>query len=44
MAIEPEAAALAARFATGADIEAIDESLARIDAAGKGLDGALEAD
>ncbi|WP_137864144.1 MULTISPECIES: FadR/GntR family transcriptional regulator [unclassified Sphingomonas] len=44
VAIEPEAAALAARFATGADIEAIDESLARIDAAGKGLDGALEAD
>ncbi|WHU03175.1 MULTISPECIES: FadR/GntR family transcriptional regulator [unclassified Sphingomonas] len=44
VAIEPEAAALAARFASNADIEAIGEGLARMEAAEKGMDDTLEAD
>ncbi|WP_167301172.1 FadR/GntR family transcriptional regulator [Sphingomonas leidyi] len=44
VAIEPEAAALAARFATDADIEAIEKSLARIAAAEQGPGDMQEAD
>ena len=44
VAIEPEAAALAARFASNADIEAIGEGLARMEAAEAGMDDTLEAD
>lgn len=43
VAIEPEAAALAARFATDADIETIDRSLARTVAAEQGLGDVQEA-
>ena len=44
IAIEPEAAALAARFATATDLEAIDAGLARMEAAERGDDDTLEAD
>ncbi|MBO9499184.1 MAG: FadR family transcriptional regulator [Novosphingobium sp.] len=44
IAIEPEAAALAARFATAADIDRICGGLARMEAAERGLDDTLEAD
>lgn len=44
VAIEPEAAALAARFASVADIELIAGGLARMVAAEKGQDDTLEAD
>lgn len=44
VAIEPEAAALAARFATGADLERISEGLDRMEAAEIGHDDTLEAD
>lgn len=44
VAIEPEAAALAARFAEPADLASIDEGLARMRAAEGGDDDALEAD
>jgi DNA-binding FadR family transcriptional regulator len=44
VAIEPEAAALAARFATEADLERISEGLDRMEAAENGHDDTLEAD
>lgn len=44
VAIEPEAAALAARFAEEADLQRINEGLARMEAAEQGLDDTLEAD
>ena len=44
VAIEPEAAALAARFAEEADLQRISEGLARMEAAEQGLDDTLEAD
>jgi DNA-binding FadR family transcriptional regulator len=44
VAIEPEAAALAARFADEADLARISDGLERMKAAGKGLDDALDAD
>lgn len=44
VAIEPEAAALAARFATDADIARIEAGLARMEAAEQGLDDTLTAD
>jgi DNA-binding FadR family transcriptional regulator len=44
VAIEPEAAALAARFATDEGIARISAGLARMEAAEQGLDDALEAD
>jgi DNA-binding FadR family transcriptional regulator len=44
IAIEPEAAALAARFATATDLDAIDAGLARMEAAERGDDDTLEAD
>ncbi|MEN3745743.1 FadR/GntR family transcriptional regulator [Sphingomonas sp. HF-S3] len=44
VAIEPEAAALAARFASDAELERIGEGLARMEAAERGLDDTLEAD
>ena len=44
VAIEPEAAALAARFATRADLERISEGLDRMEAAEIGHDDTLEAD
>lgn len=44
VAIEPEAAALAARFASEAELERIGEGLARMEAAERGLDDTLEAD
>lgn len=44
VAIEPEAAALAARFATDADLERISEGLDRMKAAESGHDDTLEAD
>ncbi|MEJ6010786.1 FadR/GntR family transcriptional regulator [Novosphingobium aquae] len=44
IAIEPEAAFLAARFATDEDFERIDSGLARMRAAERGRDEALEAD
>jgi DNA-binding FadR family transcriptional regulator len=44
VAIEPEAAALAARFASDADIAQISAGLARMEAAELGLDDTLEAD
>jgi len=44
VAIEPEAAALAAQFAADVDIELIGEGLGRMLAAEKGMDDTLEAD
>ncbi|WP_447727152.1 FadR/GntR family transcriptional regulator [Sphingomonas koreensis] len=44
VAIEPEAAALAARFAGEDDLQRISEGLARMKAAEKGMDDTLEAD
>ncbi len=44
IAIEPEAAALAARFAESGDLSAISAGLARMRAAEDGLDNPLEAD
>lgn len=44
VAIEPEAAALAAHFASDDDLKAITDGLARMIAAEKGLDDTLEAD
>jgi DNA-binding FadR family transcriptional regulator len=44
VAIEPEAAALAARFAGEADLQRINEGLARMEAAEQGMDDTLEAD
>ncbi|WP_404336846.1 FadR/GntR family transcriptional regulator [Sphingomonas sp. MMS12-HWE2-04] len=44
VAIEPEAAALAARFATEADLAAISAGLARMEAAERGDDDTLDAD
>jgi len=44
VAIEPEAAALAARFASPDELKVIADGLARMVAAEKGLDDALEAD
>ena len=44
VAIEPEAAALAARFAGEADLQRINEGLARMKAAEQGDDDTLEAD
>lgn len=43
-AIDPEAAALAARFATEADVDRISEGLDRMKAAERGRDETLEAD
>jgi len=44
VAIEPEAAALAARFAEPQDLKRIDDGLERMVVAERGLDDALEAD
>lgn len=44
VAIEPEAAALAAVFASESDLEAIDAGLKRMEAAEQGADDALDAD
>lgn len=44
VAIEPEAAALAAQFAGEDDLQRIDEGLARMEAADRGHDDTLEAD
>jgi DNA-binding FadR family transcriptional regulator len=44
IAIEPEAAAMAALRATPSDLAAIDQGLARMQAADEGLDDTLEAD
>lgn len=44
VAIEPEAAALAARFASEDDLTAISAGLARMEAAERGMDDTLEAD
>ena len=44
VAIEPEAAALAARFASGEDLQRIDDGLDRMKAAEHGHDDTLEAD
>lgn len=44
VAIEPEAAALAARFADDADLQRIGDGLERMKAAEQGLDDTLEAD
>ncbi|WP_199555206.1 FadR/GntR family transcriptional regulator [Sandaracinobacteroides hominis] len=44
IAIEPEAASLAARYHEPADLERIREGLARMEAAERGLDDTLEAD
>jgi DNA-binding FadR family transcriptional regulator len=44
VAIEPEAAALAARFASSEELDRISEGLARMEAAENGLDDTLEAD
>jgi DNA-binding FadR family transcriptional regulator len=44
VAIEPEAAALAARFAVADDLTRIDEGLERMEAAERGADDTLEAD
>lgn len=44
VAIEPEAAALAARFAGEDDLERIDQGLARMEAAERGADDPLESD
>jgi len=44
IAIEPEAAALAARFGTPEDLQRISAGLARMEAAERGLDDTLDAD
>ena len=44
VAIEPEAAALAARFGENEDLQRIDAGLARMEAADKGQDDTLESD
>jgi len=44
IAIEPEAAALAAQFATAEDLQRISAGLARMEAAERGLDDTLDAD
>lgn len=44
VAIEPEAAALAARFAGDADLQRINQGLERMEAAERGADDTLEAD
>lgn len=44
VAIEPEAAALAAQFSDEDDLRRIDEGLARMEAADRGLDDTLDAD
>lgn len=44
VAIEPEAAALAAQFAGDEDLQRIDRGLERMEAADRGLDDTLEAD
>lgn len=44
VAIEPEAAALAAQFADEDDLRRIDDGLARMEAADRGLDDTLDAD